>query len=318
MQVTKEDDPNINENGDQLPSWVPIDSSATFDVRSHGYLTTKKKIPCPGELYECIAVDSFVSNTRFPDIAQRVRLPQGVKFEGDSTTSGTTWKSPGIFIVSIAIPTEAPKFGQATDDGPGLTIVGYFRMKEETRHVLRRVTAAGYDPSTDTSDSETDVQERITNGVRLWEQYCKCAPNDPAFQARFKLLPSGNLEEMGLPSYIAKYNGKPVLIKRQNVTGFFKDYPELNVMEFDISLHPFPYLFKQAMAYLKDYFDSTVGTFGFVVEGRSDDELPEVVIGAMKLCYPSPKFIVSGEKFFTGTCPKSTRDAETNLRPFPR
>ncbi|KAL9187922.1 hypothetical protein ACHAXT_006300 [Thalassiosira profunda] len=305
VKVAKVEDPNVNENGDQLPSWVPV-SSNVLDVRSHGYLTTKKKIPSPGELYECVAVDCFVSDTRFPDIVPRMRLPPDMKMEGDSASK--TWKSPDVFVVSIAIPTEAPRFGQSSDDGPGLTIVGYFRMKDATRKILQRITAAGYDPSADTSDADVDVQKRIVNGVRLWERYCNEAPSDPTFQARFKLIPSGNLEDLGLPSYIAKYNGKPVLIKRNQVTGFFTDYPSLNAMEFDISLHPFPYLFKQAMAYLNDYFDKTVGTFGFVIEGRDDEELPEVVIGAMKVCYPSPKFIVKGEEFFGGTCQKSCRD----------
>ena len=200
---------------------------------------------------------------------------------------------------------EAPKLGQSTDDGVGSMIIGYFKMKEETRTILRRITAAGYNPTTDTaSESEPDVQKRIVNGVRLWERYCNEAPTDPTFQARFKLIPAANLEELGCPSYIAKYNGKPVLIKRNQVTGFFNDYPNLNAMEFDISLHPFPYLFKQAMAYLKDYFDKSVWTFGFVIEGRNDEELPEVVIGAMKICQPSPNIVVSGEDFFAGTSPK--------------
>jgi len=305
VQVSNAEDPNINKNGHQLPSWVPI-SSSVLDVRSHGYLSSKKKIPSPGELYECMAVDCFVSNSRFPDIAPRVKL--GEKFDTNAAdpAMNKTWKSPDIFIVSISIPTEAPRFGQSTDDGPGLTIVGYFKMKEETRSILRRTTAKGYDPSADESDADADVQKRLTNGVRLWERYCREAPNDPSFQARFKLIPSANLEEMGCPSYIAKYNGKPVLIKRNQVTGFFTDYPYLNVMEFDISLHPFPYLFKQAMAYLKDYFDKGVWTFGFVVEGRDDNELPEVIIGAMKLCRLSQTAIVNGEDFFAGTCSKTS------------
>lgn len=285
-----------------LPSWLPI-SYSTIGVRSHGYLTTKKKIPCPGELYECIAVDCFSSNTRFPDVATRVKLPD-VTFDDDDTPK--TWRSPDIFIASLAIPTEAPRFGQSTDDGPGVTFVGYFRMKEETRAILRRVTAPGYNPSTDESESDIDVQKRIVNGVRLWEEYCIRAPSDPTFQARFKLIPSANLEELGIPAYISKYNGKPVLIKRNQVTGFFTDYPSLNAMSFEISFHPFPYLFKQAMSYLKDYFDSAIGTFGFVIEGRNDDELPEVMIGVMKGCYAGPRLICKGEDFFSGRCEKSS------------
>jgi len=291
----------VKNNEIDMPSWLPI-SPSTMDVRSHGYLSTKKKISCPGELYECIAVDCFASNARFTDIAARVKLPDVSFDDGDSPK---TWQSPDIFIASLAIPTEAPRFGQSTDDGPGVTVVGYFKMKEETRAILRRVTAPGYDPSSDESESDIDVQKRTVNGVRLWEQYCIQAPSDPTFQARFKLIPSANLEELGCPAYISKYNGKPVLIKRNQVTGFFTEYPSLNAMSFEISFHPFPYLFKQAMAYLKDYFDSTVGTFGFVIEGRNDDELPEVMIGAMQLCYPGPSLICRGEDFFSGSCPKS-------------
>ncbi|KAL3769757.1 hypothetical protein ACHAW5_003025 [Stephanodiscus triporus] len=251
VQVSKVEDPDVN-NGHRLPTWVSI-SSSCLDVRSHGYMTTKKKIPSPGELYECVAVDCFVSNARIPEIAPRVKFGR----EFNSHSMGKTWKSPDIFIVSISVPTEAPNFGKSSDDGPGATVVGYFKMKEETRTILRRITAAGYDLSADSSDAEVDVQKRLTNGVRLWERYCQEAPSDPSFQARFKLIPLGNLEELGCPGYISKYNGKPVLIKRNQVTGFFNDFPSLNCMEFDISLHPFPYLFKQGMAYMKDYYDRT-------------------------------------------------------------
>jgi hypothetical protein len=87
--------------------------------------------------------------------------------------------------------------GKSSDDGPGTTIVGYFRMKESTRSILQRITAEGYDPAADDSESEVDIQKRMTNGVRLWEQYCKQAPTDSSFQARFKLIPFVNLNEIG-------------------------------------------------------------------------------------------------------------------------
>merc|ERR1712238_44419 len=148
---------------------------------------------------------------------------------------------PEIFVVSIAIPTEAPRFGQSANDGVGLTITGYFKMKKETCNILRRIYD---DPSaTDLPGSGKDIQKCTVNGVRLWERYCQEALDDPTLQARFKFIPLANLEDLGCPPYIAKYSGKPVLIKRNQVTGFFNDYPSLNVMEFDISLHPFPYCF---------------------------------------------------------------------------
>jgi hypothetical protein len=87
--------------------------------------------------------------------------------------------------------------GQATsNEGPGTTIIGYFKMKKSTREILQRITADDYDPSS-IDESEVDVQKRITNGVRLWEQYCKEAPSDSSFQGRFKLVPSLNMNELG-------------------------------------------------------------------------------------------------------------------------
>jgi hypothetical protein len=72
--------------------------------------------------------------------------------------------------VSISIPTEAPSIGKRTDDGPGTTVVGYFKMKESTRTILRRITADGYDSSADNTESGVDAQKQITNGVKLWEE----------------------------------------------------------------------------------------------------------------------------------------------------
>ena len=122
-------------------------------------------------------------------------------------------------------------------------------------------------------------------------------------QARFKFIPNvHNPKEIGLPSYIAKYCGKPVLIKRANVTGFLSSYPHLNAMEFDISLHPFPYLAKKAMAYLKtSVFPKAIVSLSYVIEGRSDEELPEVLIGdALKLLYPDPALLDQCRDFVAG------------------
>ena len=283
VRVIQVDDPHIDETGATVPSWLGINSLG-IDVRSHGYLKTRKKVSSPGELYECVAVDCFMSNSRISQVATQVQLPEA-NFDDEGVTK--TWKSPDLFVVTISIPMEAPRLGSSSEDGYGMTFVGYFRMKKETRDILRRITAHGYNRATDISEDDVDVQKRIVNGVRLFEQYCNEAPTDPAFQARFKLIPLANLEEFGCPSYIAKYNGKPVLIKRNQTTGFLYDYPTLNTMEFDISLHPFPYLFKQAMNYIKGYTEKSIWTLGFVIEGRNDEELPEVAIGVMKICYPS-------------------------------
>jgi len=72
-------------------------------------------------------------------------------------------------------------------------------------------------------------------------------------------------------------------------------------MEFDISLHPFPYLAKKGICYMKEaYFEKTVVTFAFCIEGRTETELPECLIGLFQLCYPNPIHAIQGEDWFAG------------------
>lgn len=297
MRMEKPTDTPKNDKDEMFTGWCQVPGSI-LKVRSHGYSVTKQKVPSPGELYECVAVDVFESPSRYPDMAPRVKLPPANFTDHDTKT----WRSPDIFIISIALPTDPPKMGRTSSDGGGYTVTMYYRMKEDTREILKRITADGYDVST-----ETNIQNTKVNAVRLLEEWVRRAPTDPKFQSRFKVVPNAhNLKEIGMPAWISKYNGKPFLIKRPDVTGFLHMHPELSAVEFDITLHPFPYLAKQGICFMKDsYFKKVLVTFGFVIEGRSDDELPECVIGLMQLCYPDPQYAIQAKDFFAGTAPRS-------------
>jgi hypothetical protein len=261
-------DPPANDKGEMFAGWRTVPGESLM-VRSHGYLDTKKKVSSPGELYECVNIDIFESPHRYPDMAKRVKLPA---CEFDDGGAPKTWHTPDIFIISIALPTDPPKLGRTSSDGGGYTITMYYKMKQSTRDILRRVTAAGYDPS---KEKVGDVQKSQVNAVRLLEEWVRRAPTDQKFFSRFKVVPNAhNLKEIGMPNWIAKYNGKPFLIKRPGETGFLFSHPELSCLEFDISLHVFPYLAKQAICFMKDsYFKKVLVSFGFVIEGRSDDEV---------------------------------------------
>lgn len=261
-------DPPTNSKGEYFAGWR-CPPGESLSVRSHGYLETKGKIPSPGELYDCVAVDIFESPMRYPDMAPRVKLPE-VVFDDDDCTK--TWRTPDLFIITICLPTDPPKMGRTSSDGGGYTITMYYKMKQATRYILKRVTADGYDPASEKID---DPQKSRINAVRLLEEWCRRAPTDHSFQSRFKIVPNAhNLKEIGLPNWIARYNGKPFLIKRPGQTGFLFNHSELGCMVFEVSLHPFPYLAKQAICFMKEsYFKKILVTFGFVIEGRNDDEV---------------------------------------------
>lgn len=307
VRIKELSDPGTNAKGEAFTRWRSIDGE-DLQVRSHGYLTSKAKIGSPGSLYELTQMDLFESPSRYPDMAPRVKLPK-LSYRLDPNEK-KLWKSPDYFIVSLALPTDPPKLGSNTSDGGGYTVTWYFTMRKTTRDILKRVTADGYDPNSE--EKPGDVQKYQVNAVRLFEEWCRRGPNDKAFLTRFKMVPAVvNAKEIGLPSWIGKYNGKPLLIKRPGQTGFLLPHPELSCIEFDISLHVFPYLAKQGICYLKDtMFHKLLASVGFVIEGRDDDELPEVLIGLGQVCYPDPAATMQGADFFSGKAPRSFEPEE--------
>eukprot|EP00526_Cylindrotheca_closterium_P000036 CAMPEP_0113632258 /NCGR_PEP_ID=MMETSP0017_2-20120614/16763_1 /TAXON_ID=2856 /ORGANISM="Cylindrotheca closterium" /LENGTH=876 /DNA_ID=CAMNT_0000542799 /DNA_START=123 /DNA_END=2753 /DNA_ORIENTATION=- /assembly_acc=CAM_ASM_000147 len=301
MRIKSIEEPAVNDIGHVFAGWMPGKAS-DVQVRSHGYKSTRAKIPSPGELYECTNMDILDGRKRYPDMAARVTLPD-VSFPDDPATK--TWNAPDRFIISVSLPTDPPKLYAAPEDGGGYTITMYYTMTQETRDILKRITADGYDPKDEPPPG--DVQKSKLNAVRLFEEWCRLAPTDNSWMSRMKVVPMGhNFDEIGLPGWIAKYNGKPFLIKRPGQTGFLYRHPEQSCLEFDISLYPFPYIAKQGICFIKDsYLKKVVVSFGFVIEGRSDDELPECLIGLTTLCYPDPDHMLKGDDFFAGTYPRS-------------
>jgi hypothetical protein len=298
VKIENATDLAVDKNGNAVAGWREVDP-LTVQVRGIGYSSWKKnKIESPGDLYRCVKSDVFESPHRYPDMANRVRLPR-VKFEDEDgvVDQQKTWVSPDTFVISVALPTDLSKKSES-DDGEGYTITMYYAMQQETRDILKRITADDYDPN---SEEKSDNRSKV-NAVRLLEKWCREAPNDDKMMSRFKVLPRvENLGEIGLPSWISKMNGKPFLVKRPGKTGFLYSHPKRSCMEFDLNLHPFPYLAKKAICCMKEtYFKKMVATLAFCLEGRDEDELPECLLGAFQLCYPDPVHAIQGEEFFAG------------------
>lgn len=61
----------------------------------------------------------------------------------------------------------------------------------------------------------------------------------------------------------------------------------------------FPYLAKQAFSYMRDnVYAKIIGNMAFVIEGRNDNELPEVLIGGFTVFYPDPDVAIRSSDFF--------------------
>ena len=280
----------------------------TLNVRSTEFTKRNRhKVPSPGELYECVTVDVLESASRMPNISSRVDVSNIVETGAENDTCESpaiaspsdaakkTWVAPDVFVVTLSLPQD-PNAGGT--DGPSFTIVMYFAMKASTREILARITAPDYEDAEAPSEGRRDEDPHVT-AARLFDEWCRKSPTDPKFQARFKLIPVLDFDDIEIPGWMLKYNGKPMLIKRTGKSGFF--YPDdPNCMEMEISLYPMPWAFKQILQYyLQNVLHKSSLTLGFVVEAREDSELPEVLIGLCQLCRVRASHAMSAAEFFS-------------------
>lgn len=197
MRVKEPSDEALNDDGHEFAKFRALPGSM-FQVRSHGYISSKKKIHSPSELYRLISVDIFESQARIPDIAGKVKLP---KISSSENSSVGLWNSPDTFVVSFTLPTEAPSIYKPKTDGQGYTVTMYYAMKESTRKILKRLTSTLQSDSDVGDDGDIGGNEgnEMINAVKLFEEWCTRSPTDKAFQARFKVIILGqNLKEIGV------------------------------------------------------------------------------------------------------------------------
>jgi len=100
------------------------------------------------------------------------------------------------------------------------------------------------------------------------------------------------IEKLGLPSFINKFNGKPVLINKSgSVTRYGKDgvvmaatdSGECDVLIMNIQVGVFAFVARKGLYSLLDKFVEMVMNVAFTIQGNEDGELPEVVLGCVRL-----------------------------------
>ena len=238
-----------------MHTWSRIDSS-DFNVRiGPNYSWNKKKAPSPPALYEPFACDIFCSNSRIDHAAQKFALPE----EFTSIHTGHP-DVPPIFVVQIQIPLDEPSFLKSVSDGPGWSIMIYLRITEDTLKQLKDFSSA-------------------SPAVKLWAKWCGNAMKNDDLRKRFKFISScSNLIELGIPQSIVDYNAKPILIRR---TGSLYRGINNTYMEFDMHIHKFDTAAKKAIHFMTSKAGEMFMQIAFVIEGRDDEELPEVIFGAI-------------------------------------
>mmetsp|Transcript_21463 Transcript_21463/g.31127 ORF Transcript_21463/g.31127 Transcript_21463/m.31127 type:complete len:1650 (-) Transcript_21463:216-5165(-) len=260
------------ENGRVSESKLPIASSpvhtwrkcdfSSFELRVSSSLFKKELRPSGRPLYTPIAVHTYRVPQQVDNIASHLPVPD------DSSASDTSSLRGGCFIPPMLVvqlqmpdePTSLMHTMQRKKDGPGRAVVMYFTLSKSVRKEMQDLLTAS--PS-----------------VKLFNEYCKHSYKEHAWQSRLKMITNlVNVDNKELPSLLASYDKKPVLMSK---TGVVHKGP--NYLEIDINIPSLTIIANHGPQVLFPHMHDMHMQLGFAVEGHGDSEFPETLCACLGL-----------------------------------
>jgi len=237
--------------------WRDLPASE-FKVRGPGYSTNHTKQASEASLYNCRSAD-VLKGSKGLDSILRHKTAQEFDWwrdaEGDIPWD-IAWGVPRVLIVNCLLPIHSPM--GFSKKPPGCALISYFELSHASRLELQ--------------DGKPGPQ------MKLWQRLCKLgvSTRDGTSFKAIGQVPSRSLE--ALPKMLHGYNGKPVLVTESAI--FVKDMlPE--VLEVDVDVGKWAYLARQTLYSYQGILAEHAFHMGYLVEGRTEDELPECLLGCV-------------------------------------
>ncbi|EDQ88795.1 uncharacterized protein MONBRDRAFT_32615 [Monosiga brevicollis MX1] len=231
-----------------------VGDGSTFRVRrGPDYKKNGKKELSLPQMYDAVAVDCFRVERRCYPIAPIINLPALPDHLAD-------WKHedvPATFILNIQLPGAAAKMFSSDIDGPTVHLIIYYHLRPDAARAIGE-----------------GVERQPAHD--LWARWCREAFDDEKMRGRFKMIGVvDNFKDIGLPSILETYNGKPCIIYK---TGSIAKGADCTYIEAGINVHLFPYLTRNMIwSYRAKSLDMQLHIAG-TIEARSDEEMPERVV----------------------------------------
>jgi hypothetical protein len=236
-------------------TWVSGDTVAVRD--GPDYANNRKKSPSEDPIYDTVGVDVYSISKKVWHI--------GRWFDLDVLDPNNPDKQdfydglPRFIILNVLCPGYAPSMFAPVTDGEGFMTVIWLRISEKTR---QRIASGQW-----------------SSGMKILKRFIEESPLDAEMRGRLKVIARAtNIDELNfgrvVGGLVSRYNGTPFLIHDKEAEFFKGD----NYFEFDVDMHTFSSLTRNAFYHLKGLLKSIRAHFAFVIEGRSDDELPEQLV----------------------------------------
>jgi len=235
-------------------------AGSSFHVRvGPDYPKNGLKAASADSLFDLISVDLFTTETCAVQLSERIRLPEPQpRQEGLAV--------PQVLLVTVGVPQEAPGLLTGSQDkSPTLTAAFTFHLSSAAQ-----ADAASASPSA---------------AIRLLARYYARATGDSEVKRTFKMIGrAANYDSLGLPSWIKRFNGKPVII-HQSGEVYAGERDGVRFLEENVLVGRWSLWAKQGVHMIMPRYKEIDAEIGFVLQGTEDDELPETMLGAARLPY---------------------------------
>lgn len=244
------------------PYWRDCDASV-FLVRNLCYPQTKEKVPSDYALYDCVGMDMVRDKRRIDCALDRLpseleglpRSPEG------SPAWSEAWGVPRVLIIGCQIPYKAGRLlGSHPEDDGGLSVLSYFVLSRRSCELLSR----GAD-----SPALCLWRRLVEEGASTKEGVCL------KVVGRIE-----DLEKYEVPESFHRFNNKPVLLTKSST---FHSHRLPEVLEVQYDVRAWVYLARSTLVNYHHRAKEAVIEVGYVVEGKTNDELPEQILGCFKV-----------------------------------
>ncbi|KAG6622830.1 uncharacterized protein IUM83_09070 [Phytophthora cinnamomi] len=219
-------------------------------VRSAEYKRSRKKEPSSSALFEFLGADLVRTDSKLDLISQRVEFPP-------------EHENSRLFIINAQLPSYGPSvWGDGSYDGPGYSLALYWKIPDEIAEELKNPTSTT---------------------LKLFKRFLE-AGDDTSLTDRFKVIAQvTNQNECGITGMgkklLVSHNATPVLTRPQHRIYHFRD----GSTEIVVDVHAFSYIARRGIHSLIDKTSKLVIDVAFVIQGETEDELPERVLGCCRL-----------------------------------
>lgn len=243
--------------------WWRKTHASLFRIRNVGYSQTGEKIPSQGALYDCIGLDvvqpkKLMLKTVIEEQSERMA---NISISDDFNEE---WGVPEILIINCLIPLQCGSMWSShPKDDCGVNAVAYFRLSEEAKRLL-------------------NGPQNGSPGLNVYRDMLKQGRSDRQRIPMKMIAQCENMDDLNVPGMLKRYNGKPVLVTDSS---FFitKNLPHMLEISFDV--RQWAYMMRSQIGLIQKLFKDSRVNFGYLVEGRGEEYLPEQILACFTCCY---------------------------------